>query len=101
MKKIFVFFAIVALCSFSLVLDPLTEQERKFANDYLTETQNSLVDITQKLSDTQLKFKPAADKWSVEECVKHIAAAESGLWKMADSVINSPANPENRSYCDR
>ena len=52
MKKIFVFFAIVALCSFSLVLDPLTEQERKFANDYLTETQNSLVDITQKLSDT-------------------------------------------------
>ena len=53
MKKIFVFFAIVALCSFSLVLDPLTEQERKFANDYLTETQNSLVDITQKLSDAQ------------------------------------------------
>ena len=97
MKKIFVFFAIVALCSFSLVRDPLTEQERKFANDYLTETQNSLVDITQKLSDAQLKFKPAADKWSVEECVKHIAAAETGLWKMADSVINSPANPEKRS----
>ena len=97
MKKIFVFLAIGALCSFSLVQDPLTEQERKFANDYLTETQNSLVDITQKLSDAQLKFKPAADKWSVEECVKHIAAAEMGLWKMADSLINSPANPEKRS----
>jgi hypothetical protein len=97
MKKISVFLAIVALSSFADVRNPLTEKERKFANDFLTDTQNTLVDITKNLSEEQLKFKTASDRWSVEECVKHIAAAENGIWKMTDSIINTPANPDKRS----
>ena len=97
MKKISVFLFIAALCSFTGVSDPLTEKERKFAGDFLTETRNTLADITKNLSEEQLKYKTAPDRWSVEDCVKHIAAAENGLWKMTDSIINSPANPEKRS----
>lgn len=97
MKKIAVFFALVAMVSFTGLSDHLTEKERKFASDFLTGTRDTLVDITKNLSEEQLKYKTAPDRWSVEDCVKHIAAAESGLWKMADSIINSPANPEKRS----
>ena len=97
MKKIYVFLAVIALCSFSDVRDPLTEKERKFAGDFLTNTRNTLVDITKNLSEEQLNYKTAPDRWSVEDCVKHIAAAENGIWRMADSIINSPANPEKRS----
>ena len=97
MKKIAVFFALVVICAFTGVKDPLTEKERKFAADFLTDTRNTLVDITKNLTEEQLKYKAAPDRWSVEDCVKHIAAAENGLWRMADSIINTPANPEKRS----
>lgn len=49
------------------------------------------------LSEAQLKFKPAADRWSVEECVKHIAASEQMLWQMTEGTIKQPATPEKRS----
>ena len=49
------------------------------------------------LSEAQLKYKPAADKWSVEDCMKHIAATEIGLWKMTEGTINGAANPEKKS----
>jgi hypothetical protein len=97
MTKIAVLFAVVALSSFSGLKDPLTRNERKFATDFLTDARNTLVDITKNLSEDQLKYKTAPDRWSVEDCVKHIAAAENGIWKMADSIINSPSNPEKRS----
>jgi|SRR5687767_6923943 len=97
MKKFSVFLFIVALCSFTDVRDPITDKERKFAGDFLSETRNTLVELTKNLSEEQLRYKSAPDKWSVEDCVKHIAAAENGLWHMTDSIINSPANPEKRS----
>ena len=97
MQKILMLLALVAVCAFTMVIDPLTDKERKFANDFLTETKNNLVDITKGLSEEQLKFKTAPDRWSVEDCVKHIAGAENGLWMMTDSVMNTPANPEKRS----
>ncbi len=96
-KKISFILAIVAICAFTGVKDPLTEKERKFASEFLSNTQNTLVDITKGLSEEQLKYKTTPDRWSIEDCVKHIAAAENGLWMMADSIIKSPANPEKRS----
>jgi len=97
MKKISFILAIVAICAFTGAKDPLTEKERKFASDFLSNTQNTLVDITKGLSEEQLKYKTAPERWSIDDCVKHIAAAENGLWMMADSIIKSPANPEKRS----
>jgi uncharacterized damage-inducible protein DinB len=97
MQKISVLLFIITLTAFTGIKDPINEKERKFAADFLTDTRNNLVDITKNLSDEQLKYKTAPDRWSVEECVKHIAAAENTLWMMADSIINTAANPEKRS----
>jgi hypothetical protein len=33
----------------------------------------------------------------MEECVKHIAAAERNLWAMVEASLNQPANPEQRA----
>jgi hypothetical protein len=97
MRKIAALFLLGALISFTDVRDPLSEKERKFAKDFLAETRARVVDVTKNLTPQQLAYKPAPDRWSVEECMKHIAVTEMGLWKMADSVIESPANPEKRS----
>jgi DinB family protein len=31
------------------------------------------------VTETQAKFKPAANRWSIEECAEHIALVENGL----------------------
>jgi uncharacterized damage-inducible protein DinB len=75
----------------------LTTQERDFAVKFLTQTALGVSDAVKGLNEAQLTFKPAADKWSIEECVKHIAAAETNLWTMVEESLNQPANPEKRA----
>lgn len=75
----------------------LTSQEKDFAIKLLQETQAGAIKAVADLSEAQIKFKPAADKWSVEECVKHIAAAEKNLWTMLEVSLAKPANPEARA----
>lgn len=75
----------------------LTPAEREKAVTLLRQTEAGVFDAAKGLSEAQLNFKPAADKWSVAECIKHIAAAEKELWAMAEPALSQPANPEKRA----
>ncbi|AYL96704.1 DinB family protein [Mucilaginibacter celer] len=75
----------------------LTAKERADAIKLLTQTEAGVFDAVKDLNETQLNFKPAADKWSTGDCVKHIAAAEKTLWDMAEASLKQPANPEKRA----
>jgi len=76
---------------------PLSPQERAFAVGLLTETEAGVSSAIEGLNQIQLTYKPAADKWSIEECVKHIAISEKNLWEMVNGVLKQPANPEKRT----
>ncbi len=75
----------------------LTKEERTFAIQFLKETESGVFNAVKDLNEAQLTFKPAAGKWSIEECVKHIAAAEETLWKMVEAGLTKPVNPEKRA----
>jgi len=75
----------------------ITPTEKVKAIQLLKQTESGVIDATKGLSEAQLNFKPAADKWSVAECIKHIAAAEKELWAMAEPTLKQPANPEKRA----
>jgi hypothetical protein len=96
MKKLFLMASAVLMLSF-LVVDPISKKERKDAIKLLKDTEKGVKDQVKGLTEAQLKFKPAADRWSIEECVKHIAKSEEMLWQMMDSVMKGAANPEKRS----
>ena len=100
MKK-FLLFAFVFL-GFSFIpasvsKDTLSKKERHYAIQLLKDTENDVLSKAKGLSDAQLKFKPAPDRWSVEECLKHIAVTEQGLWQMISGTLQQPANPDKRS----
>jgi len=97
MKKLSILFAAIFLFAFKTKDNSITDQERKIAIDLLQQTEQGVIDAVAGLSDAQLNFKPAPDKWSVLECVKHIAVTEQALWHVTDSVIHGTANPEKRS----
>ena len=75
----------------------LSPKEREDAIRFLKETESTVFNGVKNLSEAQLTYKPAPDKWSVEECVKHIAAAEKELWAMAEGSLKQVPNPEKRT----
>ena len=99
MKTIFLLLSTSLLFSFSAnkYMDSLSKKERKNAVKLLQDTQKGVLKAMEGLSEAQLTFKPAPDKWSVEECVKHIAITEQGLWQMTNGAIMAAANPEKRA----
>jgi len=83
--------------SFSVNDSVLSKKERKFAKEHLKETKKDLLKTVSGLSAAQLSFKADSAKWSVEDCVKHIAMAEMGIWKMVQDGLSQPPNPEKRT----
>ena len=49
------------------------------------------------LSDAQLKFKPAADRWSVAEIAEHIVLSEIFLHDAVSNMLKTPGTPEKKS----
>ena len=85
------------LLSFSASDTTLTKEEKEYAAKFLNETEQAVFDAVKGLSEAQLKFKAAPDKWSVEDCVKHIAISEQNLWGIVSELLKKPATPEKRS----
>jgi hypothetical protein len=89
MKKIILFFLLPALISSFSIVDSIniSEKEKKFAIDHLKQTQDDLVNAVKGLTEAQLNFKPAPDRWSVLECVQHITLSSAGLWQMTEGGL--------------
>jgi len=75
----------------------LTKEDRKYATGLMKDTYKDAVKSVKGLSEAQLNYKAAPDKWSVKQCLYHIAATEKGLWGMFEGAMKAPANPEKRS----
>lgn len=75
----------------------LTGKERKFLVQQLKNSKEDLQESVKGLSTSQLEFKSAPDKWSIKQCVQHLALTEEGLWAWAEGTLKSPAAPEKRS----
>jgi hypothetical protein len=77
--------------------DSVTQKERKYAVKEMKETKNEVIKSVKGLSDAQLNFKAAPDRWSVKECVYHIGLSETNLWHLLEGTMKSPANPDKRA----
>lgn len=78
-------------------LKTIMKKERVFVVQFLKETESDVFKSVKGLTEAQLNFKPAPEKWSVADCVKHIAAAEKELWVMAQETLKQQENPEKRA----
>ncbi len=75
----------------------ISKKERKIGVGLMKDTRDDAINATKGLSDAQANFKAAPEKWSVKECMYHIAGAEKFLWTLFESTMKAPANPEKRS----
>jgi len=102
MKKTAVFGALlfIGLLATSFTLpsaEPLTGSERKFAVDYFQKTKQRLLDDVKGLSAAQLNFKADTSRWSIAQCIEHIAISENMVWQWIQGTLQQPATPEKKS----
>jgi hypothetical protein len=92
-KTAFLFVAVL-LCSVSIRAQELTAADKQKALDYLESTKQDVLDSVKGLSPAQWNFKAAPDRWSIAECMEHIAAAEDYIrgWD-ENGVMKAPAVP--------
>ncbi|TAE26857.1 MAG: DinB family protein [Cytophagales bacterium] len=76
---------------------PISDAERAYAIDVLQTTQTALHEAVTGLTDAQLNFKPAEDRWSIAENVEHVALVEAGIFGGIQKGMSYPANPDKRA----
>lgn len=61
----------------------------------LESSKKGVLAATKGLSEAQWNFKPAPEKWSIAECMEHIAAAEDFIrGQIEQGVMKAPAAPD-------
>ena len=96
MKKLMLILTIIS--SFTLIPfdKTLTKQERDFAVQYMTEGRDSLLMDVKGLTPEQLNWKADTSRWSVAQCVEHIALAEGMLMGVVQMNLAPAADPSKR-----
>ncbi|PUV24665.1 DinB family protein [Sphingobacterium athyrii] len=64
---------------------------------YFNETTNELEKQVSGLSEAQLQFKSAPDKWSISQCLEHIVLSERMIFDMAKAALTKAPQPERKS----
>jgi hypothetical protein len=97
MKRVSVqLFALLLLCSVTFG-QTLTQADREKAEQYLQQTRDGVVEATKGLSEAQMKFKSAPDRWSVAETLEHITLAEDFLLlNDKDKIMKASAGATDR-----
>jgi DinB superfamily len=96
MKKSLFLIALISLFAFIRFDKALTKQERDFAVQYMEQSRDTLLIDVKGLSPAQLNWKADSTRWSVAQCVEHIALAEGLLMGVVEMNLKSPADPSKR-----
>ena len=97
MKRVSLLLCALLVLSIAGFGQTLTPADREKGAQYLQQTRDGVVAATKGLSEAQLKFKSAPDRWSVAEVLEHIALAEDFLLQnVTDKIMKAPAGAADR-----
>lgn len=84
---------------FPTAKDPavVTDEQRAYLIDLLNTGTHSVRAAAANLTDAQLTFKPGPDRWSIAECIEHIALVEWGMFQGIQKGLGYPDNLEKRA----
>jgi hypothetical protein len=97
MKRLSVLSSALLLLGAAAFGQGLTQADRERGVTYLEQTRDGVVESVKGLSEAQMKFKAAPERWSVAETLEHIAKAEDYIFQnVTDQVMKAPAGPAGR-----
>jgi DinB superfamily len=70
--------------------------EREFLLRHLAQSRERLLEAVEGLSKEQQRFRPAAERWSVADCLEHVSIVEKGVLQKIRAVLLAPSQPHVR-----
>ena len=74
----------------------ITAAEREQAVQDLERSRDGLVEALRGLTDSQWKFKPAQDRWSIAEILEHVAFVEARIQEIIGKLPEAPEDAPGR-----
>jgi hypothetical protein len=91
------FCGVVLLLVSTAVAQTLPQADREKGLQYLQQTRDGVIAATKGLSEAQLKFKPAPDRWSVAQVLEHITVVETAIdANVTQNIMKAPPGPADR-----
>ncbi|NRB46440.1 MAG: DinB family protein [Saprospiraceae bacterium] len=78
----------------------ISREDRSFLVDFLTVTQQDLLQTISDLSETEWLTKPSDGGWSPAECMEHIVEAEKAVFKQVKKALDGPSGTDDLSARD-
>jgi len=82
---------LTGICLLPLHAEPLAKGDREFGMSALHASRKLFLDSVAGLSEAQLNFKPAPEKWSIAEVAEHIALSEQFIFQASVAAMKAPA----------
>jgi hypothetical protein len=79
---------------------PLSDRERAEAIGQLEASAGAVAAAVGGLTVAQWTFRPAADRWSIAECVEHIAIVEERVLGRVGGLAQAPAAATRAQHAD-
>jgi hypothetical protein len=99
LKKFSLLLCALALFAVSSFAQELSKEDREKGVEYLEQTRDGVVAAVSGLSDAQWHFKAGPDRWSIAECLEHIALAEDLLYmNVTQNVMKAGPGAPDRDY---
>jgi len=97
MRKVALLFSALPLLVAAAFAQDLTPADRDRGVQYLEQTRDGVSAAVKGLSDAQMKFKSAPDRWSVAETLEHIAVSEDYIFQnVTEKIMKAPAGAPDR-----
>lgn len=99
MKKLWLLLLIAAgtaIAAFKPPVKKVVRDDKTLLISQLQQTRDNLLKDLEGLSDAQLEYKTAPDRWSVIDCVEHITLVEKSIMEGEQQLVQQPLNPDKR-----
>ena len=68
----------------------MTDEDREHLLVHFEMTGQVLAEEVRGLSPAQLEYRTSPDRWSIRECVSHLAVAEPDYWRDLMKAVKAP-----------
>lgn len=86
------FLALIALCHPEQA-DTISDSDRSYLPAHLSMTREFVMDATQNLLRDQWTFKPTDARWSIAQCIDHLARTEDSVLTMVRERLMKASEP--------
>jgi DinB superfamily len=93
----------MVLCLGALLLLPaavqaqFSEKDRALLVEQMTASEKKLQAALAGLTEEQMRFKSAPERWSIAEVAEHLTLAEDFLRGLCEQILKTPAAPDKKS----